>query len=207
MNTMTLYTNPQSRGRVVRWMLEEIGQPYDVKIMSYGGDIKSPQYLKLNPMGKVPTLTHKGAVITEVAAICAYLAEQFPEAGLAPALDSPERGSYHRWLFFIAGPFEMASTAKAYDWEITEENAMAVGCGRIQDTLNTIEQTLAKQPYLCGDQFTTADLIMASYLGWQTMMKVLEPNPVFSEYVERCEKREAARRADGLDNALMEKSA
>lgn len=207
MNTMTLYTNPQSRGRVVRWMLEEIGQPYDVKIMSYGGDIKSPQYLKLNPMGKVPTLTHNGAVITEVAAICAYLAEQFPEAGLAPALDSPERGSYHRWLFFIAGPFEMASTAKAYDWEITEESAMAIGCGRIQDTLNTIEQTLAKQPYLCGDQFTTADLIMASYLGWQTMMKVLEPNPVFSEYVERCEKREAARRADGLDNALMEKSA
>lgn len=207
MNTMTLYTNPQSRGRVVRWMLEEIGQPYDVKVMTFGGDIKSPDYLELNPMGKVPTLTHKGGIITEVVAICTYLAEQFPEAGLAPALDSPERGSYYRWLFFVAGPYEMALTAKAYGWEITDENATAVGCGHIQDTLNAIEQTLAKQPYLCGDQFTTADLLMASYLGWHTMMKVLEPNPVFSQYVERCEKREAAQRADGLDNALMEKSA
>lgn len=207
MNTMTLYTNPQSRGRVVRWMLEEIGQPYDVKIMTFGGDIKSPEYLKLNPMGKVPTLTHKGTVITEVAAICAYLAEQFPDAGLAPALDSPERGSYHRWLFFVAGPFEMASTAKAYDWEITDESAEAIGCGRIQDTLDAIEQTLAKQPYLCGDQFTTADLMMASYIGWQTMMKVLEPNPVFSQYVERCEDRAAAKRANDLDDALMAKSA
>lgn len=158
-------------------------------------------------MGKVPTLTHKGTVITEVAAICAYLAEQFPEAGLAPALDSPERGSYHRWLFFVAGPFDMASTAKAYDWEITDKNAEAVGCGHIQDTLDAIEQTLAKQPYLCGKQFTTADLLMASYIGWQTMMKVLEPNPVLSQYVERCEDRAAAKRADDLDNALMTKSA
>ncbi|WP_286804548.1 glutathione S-transferase family protein [Marinimicrobium sp. UBA4209] len=207
MSMMTLYTNPQSRGRVVRWMLEEIGQPYDVKVMTFGGDIKSPEYLKLNPMGKVPTLTHKGTVITEVAAICAYLAEQFPEAGLAPALDSPERGSYHRWLFFVAGPFEMASSAKAYNWEITDEMAQAVGCGHIQDTLNAIEQTLTKQPYLCGDRFTTADLLMASYIGWETMMKVLEPNPVFAQYVERCESREAARRADKLDNALMEKIA
>ncbi len=207
MNTMTLYTNPQSRGRVVRWMLEEIGQPYDVKVMTFGGDIKSPDYLELNPMGKVPTLTHKGTVITEVVAICTYLADRFPEAGLAPALDSPERGSYYRWLFFVAGPYEMATTAKAYGWEITDENASAVGCGHIQDTLNTIEQTLAKQPYLCGDQFTTADLLMASYIGWHMMMKVLEPNPVFSQYVERCENREAARRADNLDNALMEKSA
>lgn len=207
MTTMTLYTHPQSRGRVVRWMLEEIGQPYDVKVMTFGGDIKSPAYLELNPMGKVPTLTHNGTVITEVVAICTYLADKFPEAGLAPALDSPERGSYYRWLFFVAGPYEMATTAKAYGWEITDDNASAVGCGHIQDTLNTIEQTLAKQPYLCGDQFTTADLLMASYIGWHTMMKVLEPNPVFAQYLERCGNRAAARRADNLDDALMEKSA
>lgn len=207
MNTMTLYTHPQSRGRVVRWMLEEIGQPYDVKVMTFGGDIKSPDYLKVNPMGKVPALTHNGEVITEVAAICTYLAEQFPEANLAPALDSPTRGSYLRWLFFVAGPFEMASSAKAFHWEITDETAIAVGCGHIQDTLNVIEQTLTRQPYLCGDQFTTADLLMASYIGWETMMKVLEPTPVFAEYVERCEQREAAKRADNLDDALIERSA
>lgn len=207
MNSITLYTNPQSRGRIVRWMLEEIGVPYDVKVMTFRGDIKSPEYLKLNPMGKVPTLTYKDSVITEVVAICTFLAEQFPEKGLAPALDSPARGSYYRWLFFIAGPMEMATSAKAFGWEINDKNAEAVGCGRIQDTLDTIEQTLAKQPYLCGDEFTTADLLMSSYLGWEIMMKVLEPTPVFSEYVERCQQREAAKRADRLDDALMEEPA
>lgn len=203
MNAMTLYTNPQSRGRIVRWMLEEVGQPYDVKVMTFGGDIKSPEYLQLNPMGKVPALAHKGTVITEVAAICTYLAEQFPEADLAPAIDSPERGSYYRWLFFVVGPFEMANSAKAFGWEINDKIAISAGCGHIQDSINTVKQTLAKQAYLCGDQFTTADLLMASYIGWETMMKVLEPDPVFAEYVERCGKRPAARRAESLDNELM----
>lgn len=203
METMTLYTNPQSRGRIVRWMLEELGQPYAVKVMTFGGDIKSADYLKLNPMGKVPTLIYKDTVITEVAAICTYLAEQFPEAGLAPAIDSPERGSYYRWLFFIAGPMEMATSAKAFDWKIDDETAIAVGCGHIRDTLGTIEQALARQPYLCGERFTTADLLMASYLGWEMMMKVIEPTPVLTEYVQRCENREAAKRANRLDDALM----
>lgn len=207
MNSITLYTNPQSRGRIARWMLEKIGVPYDVKVMEYGSDIKSPEYLKLNPMGKVPTLTFNDSVITEVVAICTFLAEQFPEKGLAPALDSSARGSYYRWLFFIAGPMEMATSAKAFGWEINDKTAMSIGCGRIQDTLNTIEQTLAKQPYLCGDQFTTADLLMSSYLGWEMMMKVLEPTPVFSEYVERCHQREAAQLANQLDDALMEEPA
>ncbi len=203
MNAITLYTNPQSRGRIVRWMLEEVGQPYDVKVMTFGGDIKSPEFLKLNPMGKVPALTHNGVVITEVAAICTYLADQFPDAGLAPKPGSPERGSYYRWLFFTAGPFEMANSAKAFDWEIDAKRAEAAGCGRIPDSANAIEQTLAKQPYLCGDKFTTADLLMASYIGWETMMKVLDPNPVFAEYVARCEDRPAAKRANELDDALM----
>lgn len=207
MNSITLFSNPQSRGRIVRWMLEEIGEPYDVKVMTFGGDIKSPEYLKLNPMGKVPTLMYKDSVITEVAAICTFLAEQFPEKGLAPPPHSPARGSYYRWLFFVAGPLEMASSAKAFGWKIDDKTAISVGCGRIQDTLNTIEQTLAKQPYLCGDQFTTADLLMASYLGWEIMTKVLEPTPVFSEYVERCEQREAAKRANRLDDALLEEQA
>ncbi|WP_111642815.1 glutathione S-transferase family protein [Marinimicrobium alkaliphilum] len=207
MNTMTLYTNPQSRGRVVRWMLEEVGQPYSVEVMEFGGSIKSPEYLKLNPMGKVPTLTHKGAVITETVAICTYLAEQFPDSGLAPALDSPARASYYRWLFFAAGPFEMATSAKAYKWPIDDECAVAIGCGHIEDAINTLEKTLTAQPYLCGDSFTTADLVMSSYLGWEMMMKNIDPRPAFTAYVERCEGREAARRANRLDDALMEESA
>lgn len=203
MSQMTLYTNPQSRGRVVRWMLEEVGQPYGVEVMTFGGSIKSPEYLALNPMGKVPTLTHKGAVITETVAICTYLAEQFPESGLAPAIDSPERASYYRWLFFAAGPFEMATSARAYDWLIDDERAEAVGCGHIEDSLNTLEQVLTAQPYLCGERFTTADLVMSSYLGWEMMMKNVDPRPAFTAYVARCEDREAARRANDLDDALM----
>lgn len=204
MKPITLYTNPQSRGRVVRWMLEEVGQPYDVKVMTFGGDIKSPEYLKLNPMGKVPTLTHNGTVITEVVAICTHLADQFPDAGLAPPIDSPERGSYYRWLFFIAGPLELATSALAFGWEIDDKAAEILGCGHVRDTLSAIEQTLAGQPYLCGEHFTAADLVMASYLGWHMMTKVFEPTPVFTQYVERCEAREAAKRANRLDDALME---
>ena len=205
MNKLTLYTNPQSRGRIVRWMLEEVAADYDVDIRQFGGNIKSAEYLRINPMGKVPSLVMGEMVITEVAAICTWLAEQFPQKGLAPPVDSPERGSYYRWLFFIAGPLEMASTAKAYQWKIDKENAQAVGCGTIDDTLNTIEQALTHNQYLCGDTFTTADLLMASYLGWEMMMKVIEPRPVFEAYVDRCEQRAAAKRATELDDALIPK--
>lgn len=203
MSTLTLYTNPQSRGRIVRWMLEEIGQPYELRVMDFGGSIKSPEYLKLNPMGKVPTLTCGELVVTEVVAICAWLADRFPQANLAPALDDPQRGSYYRWLFFIAGPLEMSTTAKAYQWRIDEDNRSSVGCGLIADPLDAIEQALTGRDYLCGDRFTTADLLMASYLGWEMLMKVIEPRPVFEAYVARCEQRPAAARATALDDALL----
>lgn len=208
MSNMMLYTNPQSRGRIVRWMLEEVGADYDVRIMEFDGNIKSPDYLKLNPMGKVPTLVDGAVVISEVAAICAYLADKFPEKGLSPPVESPLRGDYYRWLFFIAGPLEMALTAKAYQWRIDDENVRAVGCGKVEDTLNTVEQALSANPYLCGGQFTTADLLMGSYLGWEmSIMKTIEPRQVFVDYVERCNGREAGKRADALDDALIKESA
>lgn len=203
MSNMTFYTNPQSRGRIVRWMLEEIGQPYEVRVMDFNSSIKSPEYLKLNPMGKVPALACDGIVVTEVAAICTWLADRFPAAGLAPPAGDPARGSYYRWLFFIAGPLEMATTAKAYGWRIDEENRRSVGCGLISDTLDTIEQALAGGDYLCGKQFTTADLLMSSYLGWEMYMKVIEPRAVFEDYVARCNARPASARASELDNALL----
>jgi glutathione S-transferase len=202
MKDLTLYTNPYSRGRIARWMLEEIGAPYDVKVMEFDGNIKAPEYLAINPMGKVPALVHGDTVVTETAAICAYLADQFPERNLAPAVDSPERGSYYRWLFFVAGPLEMAMTAKTQGWEIDRKAAQAVGCGLIQDTLGALEQALTGRDYLCGTQFTAADLVLGSYLGWNIMQQQIEPLPVFARYVARVQDRPAAKRADQLDGAM-----
>lgn len=203
MDDLTLYTHPYSRGRIVRWMLEELGVDYQVELKEYGGSIKAPDYLAINPMGKVPAITHGSVVVTEVAAICAYLADQFPEKGLAPAQQSPERGAYYRWMFFVAGPVEMASTAKTYHWKIDSQNVSAVGCGLPEDTENTLELALQNGPYICGKQFTAVDVLAASYIGWQLMQKTLDDRPVFREYFERLSARPAAKRANELDDALM----
>lgn len=203
MEKLTFYTNPMSRGRIVRWMLEETGAAYDTAIMNYGGNIKSPDYLAINPMGKVPAIKHGGTVVTEVIGICAYLADLFPDQHLAPSISSPQRGSYYRWLFFAAGPLEMAMTATSYNWDINETNVQSVGCGYISDTVNTLELALSKSPYVCGEQFTAADLVLSSYIGWAILQKNLEPRPVFVDYVSRCEARPAAIRANQLDDALM----
>ena len=203
MAKMTFYTHPWSRGRIVRWMLEEAGADYDVVVKEFGGSIKAQDYLAINPMGKVPALVDNGVVITEVAAICTYLAERFPQKNLAPALSSPERGTYLRWMFFVAGPLEMASTAKAFNWRIDAENSQSVGCGFIADTINAMESAIKNGPYICGDQFTAADVLVSSYLGWQMQQKVIEERPAFRAYVERTENRPAAIRANELDDALI----
>ena len=150
MSSLILYTNPMSRGRIIRWMLEEIGVPYELRVIEFGEAMKTPEYLALNPMGKVPTLVHEGAVVTEVVAICAYLAERFPDAALAPPLGSPARAAWLRWLFFIAGPLEMAMTAKQYQWRIDKENAMSVGCGMADDALRQRALALRRQLYCAG---------------------------------------------------------
>jgi len=205
MAAMTFYTHPWSRGRIVRWMLEEVGADYEVVIKEFGKSMKAPDYLALNPMGKVPALVDRGVVITEVGAICTYLADRFPEKKLAPPIDNPERGSYLRWIFFIAGPLEMATTAKAFGWDIDGEKAVSAGCGRIEDTVNTLEKELQKRSYLCGDHFTAADLLAASYLGWEMQQKIIEERPAFREYVDRIGARPANIRAEELDNALIGK--
>lgn len=202
MQELTLYTNPNSRGRVVRWMLEELNVPYQLKVLEYGPAMKSTDLLALNPMGKVPVLTHGDVVVTEAAAICAYLADQFADKGLAPKPDSPERGTYYRWLFFAAGPFEMATSAKAYDWRIDDDNAPAVGCGTYQSTVDALETALAKGPYLCGEQFTAADIYVGSQIIWGMMFKTLDERPAFKAYADRLQAREAAIRANDLDDAL-----
>ena len=204
MSEITFYTHPMSRGRVVRWMLEEIGVPYTVETMQFGPEMKTPEYLAINPMGKVPAIKHGNTVVTEVAAICAYLADQFPEKNLAPPPHSMERGPYYRWLFFMAGPFEMATSALAYGWKIDSSNAQAVGCGRVEDSVNTLEKVLGQNPYICGDHFTAADVLVSSYLWWETMQKNIPQNEVFQDYIKRTENRPAAQRANELDDALAE---
>lgn len=203
MQPITLYTNPQSRGRIVRWMLEELKVPYNVEVLQYGADMKSAAFLALNPMGKVPVITHGDLVITETAAICAYLADHFADKQLAPALNSPQRGAYYRWLFFAAGPLEMATTAKAYNWRIDADNAAAVGCGLYQDTLNALELALSHGPYLCGEQFTAADVYVGSHIEWGMMFGTVEKRPVFTDYIQRLQAREAAINANKLDDALL----
>ncbi|MCS4308564.1 glutathione S-transferase [Rheinheimera pacifica] len=203
MKLLTLYTNPQSRGRIIRWLLEELNIAYEVKVLQYGPEMKSAEFLALNPMGKVPVITHGDVVVTEAAAICAYLADQFTDKQLAPVADSPERAAYYRWLFFAAGPLEMATTAKAYNWRLDADNAAAAGCGLYQDTLNALETALTKGPYICGEQFTAADVYVGSHIEWGMMFDTLEKRPAFTEYVQRLQAREAAIKANQLDDALI----
>ncbi len=204
MSNLVFYTNPMSRGRIVRWMLEEIGQPYETRVLRWEtGDTKRPDFLAINPMGKVPAIVDDGVVVTECAAICAYLADAFPQAGLAPPADSPLRGPYYRWLFFGAGPIEQAVGAKAVNLEPTPEQRVSLGFGCLDDVLSAVEGAVRDRPYLVGDGFTAADLYLASHLSWGMTFGSIEKRPAFETYVERHLQRPAARRADAIDDALI----
>ena len=204
---LVFYTNPMSRGRIVRWMLEEVGRPYRTELLDYGTTMKAPEFLALNPMGKVPTLAHGAAVVTEAAAICAYLADAFPEANLAPPPGSPERGAYYRWLFFAAGPVEAAITAKSLGLLPPEEKKGMVGYGSFEDMLGALEAAVTGREYLAGDRFSAADLYLGSQIGWGLMFKTLPARPAFEAYSARLRARPAAHRAAEMDNALLPKPA
>ena len=201
---LVFYTNPMSRGRIVRWMLEEVGQPYRTEILDYASTMKSPAYLAINPMGKVPAIKHGDTVVTEAAAICAYLADAFPDAKLAPPSGSRLRGPYYRWLFFGAGPIETAALAKAFGFVVPPERKGQAGFGSMEDVLNTLEHAVA-QSYLVGDSFTAADLYIGSHLGWGMQFGTIERRPAFERYVGRFINRPAAVRAREIDDALMPK--
>lgn len=200
MTDLVLYSNPMSRGRIVRWMLEEVGRPYDVEMMEFPA-LKTPDFRAMNPMGKVPTLRHGAIVVTEAAAICAYLADAFPEARLAPALG--DRGAYYRWLFFAAGPVEQAATNHRLQVEITPERRGMIGYGSMADVLDTLETTLDNRPYVAGETFTAADLVLGSQLGWGMMFGTIEKRPAFERYWQGLAARPAAVRARDLDDALL----
>jgi glutathione S-transferase len=203
MADLIFYTNPMSRGRIVRWMLEEVGEPYETVLLEYGGSMKAADYLAINPMGKVPALRHGDAVVTEAAAICAYLADQFPERGLAPPPASRERAPYYRWLFFGAGPVEAAVTARALGLLAPADKKATVGYGSFEDVVDTLEQAVSGRDYLCGGQFSAADLYLGAQLGWGMMFGTIDKRPAFEAYCGRLQSRPAAQRAREIDDALM----
>ncbi len=201
--SLTFYTNPMSRGRIVRWMLEEIGEPYETVLLEYGTTMKAPEYLAVNPMGKVPALRHGDTVVTEAAAICAYLADMFPDRGLAPPPGNQRRGPYYRWLFFAAGPVEAVVTGKSLGLLAPPDKKGMAGYGSYDETVTALEQAVSHSPYLCGDQFTAADVYVGSQIGWGMMFGAIEKRPAFSDYVGRLQSRPAARRAREIDDAAM----
>jgi glutathione S-transferase len=188
---ISFYTNPFSRGRIAHWMLEEVAAPYHVELLDFEHkEHKSAEYLTLNPMGKVPAIVHRGVVITEAAAICAYLADAFPVAKLAPLPSEPARGTYFRWLFFAAACIEQAGTDKQNPRTV-DVRASALGYGTYEDVMNGIESAITPGPYILGDRFSAADVYFGSQLVWGLMIKSIEPRPAFAEYVARLSKRPA----------------
>lgn len=198
---LALYTNPQSRGRIARWMLEEIGEPYRTEVLDYRTTMKAPAYLAVNPMGKVPALRHGDVVVTETAAICSYLADAFPATQLAPPPADRLRGPYYRWLFFAAGPLEAAVSNNALGLKVPAERERMIGYGRIDLVLDTLEGALSRGDYLVGDRFTAADLYVGSLLGFFMMFGAIEPRPAFERYWVQISARPAFARAKALDDA------
>ena len=204
MSTLTYYTNPQSRGRIAHWMLEELAEPYDTVWLDYGPAMKSPEYLAINPMGKVPALRDGDVVVTESAAICAYLADRFPDKGLAPpvgATGSAARAAYLRWMFFTAGPLEMATSARALGWQVPEGRSAMVGFGSYAQTMDALETALQPGPHVCGEHFSAADVVLGSALGWGMLFGTVDKRAAFEAYVARLQQRAAYQRANALNEA------
>lgn len=198
---LTFYTHPMSRGRTIRWMLEEVGQPYETVVLDYGTTMKAPAYLALNPMGKVPTVVHDGHVITEVAAIVTYLAEAFPEAGL----QGTDRASFLRWMFFAAGPLEQAIVNRALGVEVSAKQSGFVGYGNYDRVVDTLDGVLSSGTWLAGDAFSAVDLYVGAHIGYALQFGSLPSCPSFTAYFDRMKDRPARQRATEKDNALMPK--
>jgi glutathione S-transferase len=199
---LVLYTHPWSRGQIARWMLEEAGAPYRQVLLDYGTTMKAPEYLRINPMGKVPALTHHGRVVTEYAAICAYLADAFPASGLAPA--SADRANYYRWMFFAAGPVEAAVVDRSLKVEISAEQQRMVGYGSYDQMVEVLAQAVAASPFIAGAAFSAADVVVGSQVLWGLQFGTLPKRPELEAYAARLAERPAYQRAKAIDLALGE---
>lgn len=199
----TFYTNPMSRGQIARWALHEAGADYDQVIVEWAA--KSPKFLEINPMGKVPTLVHHAddgdRVVTEAAAICLYLAEMHPEAGLLP--NDAEMADYYRWTFFAAGPVEQAITSRSLKFEPSPQQEAMAGWGSFDRTMNALEAHLDSVTWICGERFTMADVYVGSSVDWGLNFGIMPPRPAFVGYAERVQGRPAYKAAKAVDNTLI----
>jgi glutathione S-transferase len=200
MADLIFFTNPQSRGRIVRWMLEEVGQPYKTEVVPYD-QLKSEGYLAVNPMGKVPAIKHRGHVVTECAAICAYLADVFPSSGLGPRED--EKADYYRWLFYAAGPAEAAITNRAVGWEVASEKERMFGYGNTDRVIAVLDELFSMRDYVCGDRFTAADVYVGSQIMFPLQFGMLPERDSFLRYRDRLQGRSAYKRATEIDERII----
>ncbi|CAN2532789.1 hypothetical+protein [Methylocapsa aurea] len=202
---LILYTNPQSRGMIVHWLLEEIGAPFSIAVEDYGTTIKAPEFLAINPMGKVPAIRHGDTIVTESAAICAYLADAFPQAGLAPP--PAERGAYYRWLFFAAGCVEPAMSNHSVGWDPAADMQRRFGYGCYAAVVDTLAAAVAGRRYIAGDAFSAADVYVGSMIGFGLRFGALEKRPEFEAYWAGLENRPARLRALEQNEALASRQA
>jgi len=202
MPNLTLYHASPSRSSIVLWMLEEVGQPYEIKpVKLSAGDNLKPDYLAINPMGKVPALKHGDTIITEVAAICTYLADEFPNAKLSIPVGTPRRGVYLKWLFFGPSCIEPAVIDRAAPRKEEARRGM-LGYGDFDTVMNVVAQAVAKGPWLMGEQFTAADVVIGSGLRYGMMFKLISERKEFTDYVARFAQRPAAKRAEAKDKDM-----
>ncbi|TNC71826.1 glutathione S-transferase family protein [Rubellimicrobium roseum] len=196
---LTLYTNPMSRGRMARWMMEEVGEPYEARILDFGPAMKAPEYRAINPMGKVPALVHDGTVVTEVPAILSYMAEAFPQAGPMPQ----DRAGFFRWMFFGAGPLEYAVTNTALKVEVPPERRGMVGYGCLEDVVAALAGHLEGRTYFCDERFSVVDVYLGSQIGWGLRFGTLPSEPAFTAYWDRIKDRPAHLKASETDDRLL----
>lgn len=207
MPDLTLYHASPSRSSIVLWMMEELGQPYDIELISLSkGDNMKPDFLAINPMGKVPALKHGNTVITEAAAICTYLADEFPQAKLNVPIGTPGRGVYLKWLFFGPSCIEPAVIDRAAPRKEEARRGM-LGYGDFDTVMNVMAKAVEKGPWLMGEQFTAADVIVGSGIRWGMMFKMIPERKEFTDYAARIAVRPAAQRAQAKDKEMQAKAA
>lgn len=202
MPKIDFYTNPMSRGQIARWALHEVGGEYDQHILEYGTTMKAPEYLAINPMGKVPAIVHAGNVVTECAAICAYLTDAFPECGLQPT--PAERADYYRWMFFAAGPVEAAITNHSAGFDPAPEKEMMFGYGNYDRVIDALDGHFSTHDYVCGDRFTGADLYVGSQVMWGVLFGTMPKRDALVRYNDRLSLRPAHQAAKAIDDALIQ---
>lgn len=199
--SLKFYTNPMSRGQIARWALHEAGADYDQVLLEYDTTMKAEEYLKINPMGKVPAIDHDGKIVTEGAAICAYLAEAFPGTGLAPTAD--ERADYFRWLFFAAGPLEAAITNRSMGFEVAKDRERMAGYGNYDQVVDVLDAKFQTDAYVCGARFTMADVYVGAQVVWGTQFGTLPERQSLLDYGKRVTDRDGYRAAKAVDDALI----